>query len=143
MSDCGSLNHLIRIVLENCGAIHFMRDLTRGGLVTVLNELAAMTGSGITINESSVPVDEPVRGLCEMFGFDPYYLANEGKVLIVVGNGEEEKVLEILRAHPLGPESEIIGEIVPDSKNLVILNTSIGGRRILDMPSAQQLPRIC
>ena len=78
-----------------------------------------------------------------MLGFDPFYLANEGKVLIVVADGEEEKVLEILRADPLGKESAIIGEIVHDSNNLVILNTSIGGRRILDMPSGQQLPRIC
>ena len=143
ISDCASLNHLIKKVLDKCGEIHFMRDLTRGGLATVLNELVAMTGSGITIDESSVPVEDPVVGLCEMLGFDPFYLANEGKVLIIVGEGEEEKVLEIMRADPLGKQSEIIGEIVPDSKNLVILNTSIGGRRILDMPSAQQLPRIC
>jgi hydrogenase expression/formation protein HypE len=143
MSDCASLNHLIRNVLENSKAIHFMRDLTRGGLATVLNELASITASGIYVNESSVPVEDPVKGLCEMFGFDPFYLANEGKVLIVVGDGEEGKVLEIMRADPLGKQSEIIGEMVPDGKNLVILNTSIGGRRILDMPSAQQLPRIC
>ena len=143
MSDCASLNHLIRNVLEKSRAIHFMRDLTRGGLATVLNELVDMTGSGISIDESSVPVEDPVKGLCEMLGFDPFYLANEGKVLIIVGEGEEEKVLEIMRADPLGKQSEIIGEIVPDSNKLVILNTSVGGRRILDMPSAQQLPRIC
>ena len=143
ISDCASLNHLIRNVLENSREIHFMRDLTRGGLATVLNELTSIALSGISINEPSVPVEDPVKGLCEMFGFDPFYLANEGKVLIVVGNGEEEKVLEIMRADPLGRESEIIGEIVPDSKKLVILNTSVGGSRILDMPSAQQLPRIC
>jgi hydrogenase expression/formation protein HypE len=143
ISDCASLNNLIKKVLETSGEIHFMRDLTRGGLATVLNELAAMSLSGISINESSVPVEDPVKGLCEMLGFDPFYLANEGKVLIVVADGEEEKVLEIMKADPLGKESAVIGEIVPDSKNLVILNTSIGGRRILDMPSAQQLPRIC
>jgi hydrogenase expression/formation protein HypE len=120
-----------------------MRDLTRGGLATVLNELSSITVSGISVNESSVPVEDPVKGLCEMFGFDPFYLANEGKVLIVVGDGEEDSVLEIMRADPLGKQSEIIGEIIPDSKSLVILNTSIGGRRILDMPSGQQLPRIC
>jgi hydrogenase expression/formation protein HypE len=142
-SDCASLNHLIGNVLENCGSVHFMRDLTRGGLATVLNELSSVTVSGISVNESSVPVEDPVKGLCEMFGFDPFYLANEGKVLIVVGDGEEENVLEIMRADPLGKQSEIIGEIVPDNKSLVILNTSIGGRRILDMPSAHQLPRIC
>jgi hydrogenase expression/formation protein HypE len=143
MSDCSSLNHLIRKILGNSNAIHFMRDITRGGLATVLNELASMSGSGIIINESSVPVDEPVKGLCEMLGFDPLYLANEGKIVIVVGGGEEEKVLEIMRSDPSGKQSQIIGEIIPDKKNIVILNTIIGGCRILDMPSAQQLPRIC
>ena len=142
-SDCAPLNHMIRIVLENCRSVHFMRDLTRGGLAAVLNELSAMTGSGIIINESYVPVDDPVKGLCEMFGFDPFYLANEGKILIVVGDEEAEKVLQILRAHPLGKQSAIIGEIVPEKKNIVIINTSIGGKRILDMPSGQQFPRIC
>ena len=92
-SDCASLNHLIRSVLQNCKEIRFMRDLTRGGLATVLNELAGMIGSGITIDEASVPVDDPVKGLCEMLGFDPLYLANEGKVLIVVGAGEEKRCL--------------------------------------------------
>jgi hydrogenase expression/formation protein HypE len=143
ISDCASLNHMIRDVMEKSRSVHFMRDLTRGGLAAVLNELAAMTGSGIIINESSVPVDDPVKGLCEMFGFDPLYLANEGKILIVVGTEEAEKVLQVLRADPLGKQSAIIGEIVPESKNMVILNTSIGGKRIVDMPSGQQLPRIC
>jgi hydrogenase expression/formation protein HypE len=88
-------------------------------------------------------VDEPVKGLCEMLGFDPLYLANEGKVLIVAGAGEENKVIEILRSDPLGKYSEIIGEIVKDKNELVVLNTSVGGRRIVDMPTGDQLPRIC
>jgi len=120
-----------------------MRDLTRGGLAAVLNELTAMTGLGIVISESSVPVDDPVRGLCEMLGFDPLYLANEGKVLMVVGDDDSEKVLEILRAHHLGKQSAIIGEIAPEKNKTVIIQTSVGGKRILDMPSGQQLPRIC
>ena len=142
-SDCASLNHLIHSVLQNCKEIHFMRDLTRGGLATVLNELAGMIGAGITIDEASVPVDDPVKGLCEMLGFDPLYLANEGKILIVAGAGEETRVLDILRSDPLGKYSEIIGEIVPDKKKLVVLNTSVGGKRIIDMLSGLQLPRIC
>jgi hydrogenase expression/formation protein HypE len=142
-SDCASLNHLIQRVLQNCKEIRFMRDLTRGGLATVLNEFAGMTGFGIRIEEISVPVDDPVKGLCEMLGFDPLYLANEGKVLMVVGAGEEAKVLDILRSDPLGKQSEVIGEIIPDKCNLVVLNTTAGGSRILDMPSGQQLPRIC
>jgi len=142
-SDCASLNHLIKRVLQNCKEIRFMRDLTRGGLATVLNELTGMIGMGITLNEDSIPVDEPVKGLCEMMGFDPLYLANEGKVLIVAGAGEEKRVLDILRSDPLGKYSEIVGEIIPDKRKFVILNTSIGGKRILDMMSGLQLPRIC
>jgi hydrogenase expression/formation protein HypE len=143
ISDCASLNHLIKRVLQNCNEIHFMRDLTRGGLATVLNELTGMTGLGIAIDEDSVPVEDPVKGLCEMLGFDPFYLANEGKVLIVAGAGEEKRVLDILRSDPLGKYAEIIGEIIPDKRNIVVLNTSVGGKRILDMLSGQQLPRIC
>jgi hydrogenase expression/formation protein HypE len=142
-SDCVSLNHLIKKVLDECDEIHFMRDITRGGLATVLNELTQMILSGIVINESSVPVEEPVKGLCEILGFDPLCLANEGKVLFVVGVNEHKKVLDVLRSEPLGKYSEIIGEVVENHRNLVVLNTSIGGRRILDMPSGMQLPRIC
>jgi hydrogenase expression/formation protein HypE len=143
ISDCASLNHMINSLLENCKKICFMRDLTRGGLATVLNELAGMIHSGIILNEQSIRVDDPVKGLCEVLGFDPLYLANEGKVLIVVGAGEEIRALDILRSHPLGKYSEIVGEIIPDKRNFVVLNTSIGGKRMLDMLSGQQLPRIC
>ena len=143
VSDCASLNHLIRTVLDESDEVHFMRDLTRGGLATVLNELTQMINMGITINESTVPVDEPVKGLCEILGFDPLYLANEGKVLFVAANAEYKKILNLLRSHPLGKYSEVIGEIAHDNRNLVLLNTIIGGKRILDMPSGIQLPRIC
>lgn len=143
VSDCASLNHLINKVLQNCKEIRFMRDLTRGGLATVLNELASMINFGIVTDETSIPVDEPVKGLCEVLGFDPLYLANEGKVLMVVGAGEEKKVLDILRSDEYGKYSEIIGEVIPDKRSHVILNTIIGGKRILDMLSGQQLPRIC
>jgi hydrogenase expression/formation protein HypE len=143
LSDCSSLNHMIKRVLQNCREIRFMRDLTRGGLATVLNELAGIIRSGISVNEDSIPVDEPVRGLCEILGFDPLYLANEGKVLFVAGAGEELKVLDILKSDPFGRNAEIIGEIIPDKKAKVILNTSAGGKRILDMLTGQQLPRIC
>jgi|SRR5664280_62183 len=142
-SDCASLNHLIHKVLQNCKEILFMRDVTRGGLATVLNELAGMIRCGIMVNEASIPIDDQVRGLCEMLGFDPLFLANEGKVLIAVRAGEENRVLEILRSDPLGKYSEVIGEIITDKKELVVLNTSVGGKRIIDMPSGMQLPRIC
>jgi hydrogenase expression/formation protein HypE len=102
-----------------------------------------MISSGIVINESSVPVEEPVKGLCEILGFDPFYLANEGKVLFVAGEEEHEKLLRLLQMQTLGKYSMVIGEITENDRNMVILNTSIGGRRILDMPSGTQLPRIC
>jgi hydrogenase expression/formation protein HypE len=117
--------------------------VTRGGLATVLNELAGMIRCGIMVNEASVPVDDQVRGLCEMLGFDPLFLANEGKVLMVVSAGEENKVVEILKSDPLGSYSEVIGEIIADKRELVVLNTSVGGKRIIDMPAGIQLPRIC
>ena len=142
-SDCASLNHLIRNILDECCEVHFMRDLTRGGLIVVLNELAQMIGSGIVIDESAVPVEEPVKGLCEILGFDPFYLANEGKILIVTSNEEHQKVLQIMRSSTLGKKAEVIGAIVENNKNMVVLNTSVGGRRILNMPSGLQLPRIC
>jgi len=142
-SDCASLNDLIGMVLNECNEIHFMRDLTRGGLTAVLNELAHMISSGIAVNETSVPVEEPVRGLCEIMGFDPFYLANEGKVLFVAGQEEHEKLLDILHSHPLGKYSEVIGEVTENNRNMVILNTSAGGKRIVDMPSGLQFPRIC
>jgi hydrogenase expression/formation protein HypE len=143
VSDCASLNHMTGSVLKNCKGIRFMRDLTRGGLATVLNELAGMIKSGIAVNEAAIPVDDPVKAICEMLGFDPLYLANEGKVLFVVGAGEESRVLDILRSDPLGKNSEIIGEIIADKRSQVVLNTSAGGKRFLDMLSGQQLPRIC
>ena len=142
-SDCAALNHLIASVLESGSEIRFMRDLTRGGLATVLNELAGMISMGIYLNESSVPVDDPVRGLCEMLGFDPLYLANEGKVLLVAGSDDAQRIVRILRADPLGRSAEIIGEILPEKRAHVVLKTSIGGERILDMLSGTQIPRIC
>jgi hydrogenase expression/formation protein HypE len=143
ISDCASLSNLIRSILNECKGVNFMRDVTRGGLAVVLNELAQMTRTGIAVNEDSIPVEEPVRGLCEILGFDPLYLANEGKVLIVATEAEHRKVLDVMLTDPLGKNSEVIGEVVNNKGNAVILNTSIGGRRLLDMPSGMQLPRIC
>lgn len=142
-SDCAALNHMIAAVLNNCSKVCFMRDLTRGGLGGVLNELTEIIGKGIAINESAIPVDEPVRGVCEILGFDPIYLANEGKILIVCSRGAETKVLNLLMKDPLGKDSAIIGEVTGDKGGKVIINTASGGRRILDMPSGVQLPRIC
>lgn len=143
LSDCASLNHLTKKLLDECSRIRFMRDLTRGGLAGVLNELSSMCRRGIIIEEIFLPVDEPVRGACEMLGFDPLYLANEGKFLIVADKNEAMKVLDILKSDPLGRNAAVIGEIDFVEKGKVILKTVSGGRRIVDMPEGAQLPRIC
>ncbi len=143
LSDCASLNGMTSRLLRKSAGVHFMRDLTRGGLAVVLNELASMTGMGISLNEGSIPVDPPVRGLCEIMGFDPLYLANEGKILFVVNRNESDNVIDILRKEPEGRQASVIGDIVSENGSRVILDTVIGGRRILDMPSGIQLPRIC
>jgi hydrogenase expression/formation protein HypE len=143
VSDCASLNHMIQSVLAKCNKVHFMRDLTRGGLSAVLFELAQLSGMGIAVDEAAVPVDDPVRGLCEVLGFDPFNLANEGKVLFVAGKDEKENILDILHTHPFGRKAALIGEITDVNKGEVLLNTITGGIRILDIPSGIQLPRIC
>jgi hydrogenase expression/formation protein HypE len=143
ISDVASLNKMTGRLLEECKGIHFMRDITRGGLATVLNELCDITGKSIVIDEENVPVDEPVRGLCEILGFDPLYLANEGKVLIACDSTEASKALEILRSDPLGRDASVIGRISSGERKIVVLNTITGGRRIIDYRSGLQLPRIC
>ncbi len=143
MSDCASLNGLIENVLEKSEGIKFMRDATRGGLATVLCELAEQKNIGIELNETDIPVKEEVRGVCELLGFDPLYIANEGKVVIIVKNENAKEVLEIMKKHPLGKESRIIGELKDINPGLVWLNTQIGGKRLVDKLSGEQLPRIC
>ena len=142
-SDCACLNHLIKNALDVTENIHFMRDATRGGLATVLCELAKNKNFGIEINEETLPVNENVRGMCELLGFDPLYVANEGKVVMVVGKEDAEKVLATLRKNDLGKDAAIIGEVVDEHKGKAWLTTGIGGRRIIDMLAGEQLPRIC
>ena len=120
-----------------------MRDATRGGLATVLCELAEKHNLGIELTEDLIPVQESVRGLCEIFGFDPLYMANEGKVVMIVGKDDAEKVLGILNTDELGKNAVIIGEITGSNKGMVVMNTGIGGKRIIDMLAGEQLPRIC
>jgi hydrogenase expression/formation protein HypE len=143
ISDCAPLNRMIQEVLAKTYGVKFMRDLTRGGLAGVLNELADICGRSIIVNESMIPVDEPVRAVCEMYGFDPMYLANEGKVLFVCSPAESEKIVRILSGNCYGKQSAIIGEIAEKQRSMVIMNTSTGGSRIIDMPSGGILPRIC
>jgi len=142
-SDCACLNHLIADALNASEKVNFMRDATRGGLATVLCELAEHNHLGVEINEDTLPVKENVRGICELLGFDPLYVANEGKVLMVVDKDDAEKVLSVLKSNELGREAVIIGEVVEEHKGKAWLTTGIGGRRIIDMLAGEQLPRIC
>lgn len=142
-SDCACLNTLIHDATAHCHQIRFMRDATRGGLGTVLAELVKDKPFGLKTDETKIPVSNNVRGLCEMLGFDPLYVANEGKVVMVVGADEAEEVVERLKANPLGAEAAIIGEITHDHAGTAWLETWVGGKRIIDMLSGQQLPRIC
>lgn len=142
-SDCASLNHLIAEVFEVTGQVKFMRDATRGGLATILCELAESRKLGFEIDESKVPVKENVRGICELLGFDPIYVANEGKVLMIVGKEDADQVLTTLKLNELGKEAAIIGEVVDEHRGKAWMTTGIGGRRIIDMLAGEQLPRIC
>jgi hydrogenase expression/formation protein HypE len=142
-SDCQPLNGLIEAILQVCPDVRAMRDATRGGLATVLNEFAQSAGVGIRINEDVLPIQEEVAGLCELLGLDPLYLANEGKLVVVVPRSRAEIVLQTMQNHPLGKESQIIGEAIAHPPGIVLLKTAFGTERILDMLSGDQLPRIC
>lgn len=142
-TDCASLNHLIESVLTSSNGVRFMRDATRGGLATVLCELATERDFGIELHEASIPVNPQVDGFCEMFGFDPLYMANEGKVVMVVAEEDCDAILEIMKSNPLGVHSAVIGELSNDHPSKVVMHTPVGGKRMVDMLTGEQLPRIC
>lgn len=142
-SDTASLNHLVAAMLQASPGIHVLRDPTRGGVASSLNEIAESSGVGIRIDENKIPISEPVRGACEILGLDPLYVANEGKLLAFVSREDAELVVSVMRKHPLGKDSVIIGEVVKDHVGTVIMKTSIGGSRVVDVLSGEQLPRIC
>jgi hydrogenase expression/formation protein HypE len=142
-SDCQPLHGLVAAMLAACQDIHCLRDATRGGVATVLNEFATSSRVGIRINETAVPVNETVRGACEILGLDPLYLANEGKLVAVVPATHAAAVLAAMRAHPAGRDAAIVGEITAEPVGNVILATAFGGHRMVDMLVGEQLPRIC
>jgi hydrogenase expression/formation protein HypE len=142
-SDCASLAGLTQTLLEVCPRIRCMRDPTRGGLSSALHELATGSRVGVKIDESSIPVREEVRGACEMLGFDPLYVANEGKLIAVVPAEEAEGALAAMHAHPLGKNAACIGQVVAEHPGMVILRSLVGGERVVTLLTGEQLPRIC
>lgn len=142
-SDTAPLNDLVEVMLKVSKNIHVLRDPTRGGLATSLNEIASKAATGILIHEDKIKINNDVKAACELLGLDPLYIANEGKLVCFVSPEDADNLLNIMRAHPLGKDSEIIGDVTNEYRSKVVLKTSIGTKRILDLHNVEQLPRIC
>ena len=143
MSDTAPLNHMVQQMLAAGQGIRVLRDPTRGGVGTALNEIAEQSNIGVRIHENRIPMKKEVAAACELLGFDPLYLANEGKLLAFVSAEDADAVLAAIKTNPYGKDAAVIGEVVEDHIGKVILNTRIGGMRIVDMLAGEQLPRIC
>src|SRR5262249_25417926 len=141
-SDSAPLGDLVRAMLEVCPTIRCMRDPTRGGLSSALNELCQASQVGVVLDESSIPLRPEVRGACEILGLDPLYVANEGKLVAIVPPQWADPMVRCMRQNPLGKEARIIGEVVADHPSMVLMETEIGGTRVLDTLFGEQLPRI-
>jgi hydrogenase expression/formation protein HypE len=148
-SDCAALHGLVSAMLDEADAggalegVRVMRDPTRGGVATVLNEIAVRSRAGMLLRENKIPVRDTVRGACEMLGLDPLYVANEGKLVAIVAPEIAERVLSVMQQHPLGAHSCIIGEVIDQPQGMVLMKTSVGGTRVVDVLFGEQLPRIC
>lgn len=143
-SDSAALWPVVELMLNAVGdRVHALRDATRGGVASVLNEMAQSAGVGIVIRETSIPVREDVKGACEILGFDPLFVANEGKFVAFVAPEACEEVLAVMKSHPLAAEARVIGEVVATHSGMVRLRTVLGGSRLVEMMSGEQLPRIC
>ncbi|MBU3914176.1 hydrogenase expression/formation protein HypE [bacterium] len=143
LTDSAPLNKLVEAILEASNEVRVLRDPTRGGIAATLNEIAEAAGKGIFLYEESIPIDKQVKAVSSMLGLDPLYIANEGKLLAIVGKDSADKVLSVMRSRPEGRESAIIGRVVSEYKGKVVMKTTIGTKRVVDMPSGEQLPRIC
>jgi hydrogenase expression/formation protein HypE len=142
-SDSAALHGMVEQLLAATGEVHCLRDLTRGGLSSALNEIARQAAVGMRLDQDAVPVRDEVRGACELLGLDPLYVANEGKLVAFVAPEGADAALAALRAHPLGSQAAEVGEVLADDPGLVLLRTSIGTTRVLDLLTGDQLPRIC
>ncbi|MGE5405380.1 MAG: hydrogenase expression/formation protein HypE [Candidatus Saccharibacteria bacterium] len=143
VSDCAAMHRVGKVARSYESAIKCMRDPTRGGLATVLNELASQSGMGLLVRESDIPVSKVVQGACDMLGMDPLYMANEGKMVIIVAPEKADAVLEELKKLPEASKAAIIGEIMDDPAGMVLIETELGAQRILGMLEGEHLPRIC
>jgi hydrogenase expression/formation protein HypE len=143
LSDTAPLHGLVNGMLEVTSSIRCLRDPTRGGVATTLNEIARQSNVGIEIHERTIPVREDVKGACELLGLDPLYVANEGKLVAIVDPDDAERVVARMREHRDGKEAQIIGEVVTEHPRMVVMRTGIGGARIVDLLTGEQLPRIC
>ena len=142
-SDSASLHDLTRVMLAECPSICWMRDPTRGGLSSTLNELADASNIGVKLHEAAIPVRPEVQAACAILGLDPLYVANEGKLVVVVPPRDADRLLAVMRGHPLGRNAARIGEVVDDHCGMVIMRSFIGGERVVTMLTGEQLPRIC
>jgi hydrogenase expression/formation protein HypE len=142
-SDTAPLGGLVDAMLDVTPDLHTLRDPTRGGVATALNEIAAASGTGVLLHEHAVPVPEPVASACGFLGLDPLYVANEGRLLAFVPRSHADAVLAAMRAHPLGAQAAVIGECVTEHPGMVVARTRFGGTRVVDLPLGEQLPRIC
>jgi hydrogenase expression/formation protein HypE len=142
-SDTAALNGLVHEILKACQDVHVLRDPTRGGVSSALTEIARSAGVGVHLDEASIPISEEVKGACEILGLDPLYVANEGKLLAIVPPEEAEGALAAMHRHSLGKEAAIIGEVVSDHPGYIVMKTRVGGMRVVDLLSGEQLPRIC
>jgi hydrogenase expression/formation protein HypE len=143
VSDSAPLNGLVQSMLAAFPDIHVLRDPTRGGVASALNEIAKASRTGMRLREEAIPVRDAVRAACELLGLDPLYVANEGKVLAIVPPEGADAVLQAMRVHPLGKDAVVIGEVTERHPGTVIQETRVGGHRVVDMLSGEQLPRIC
>ncbi|MCF6209609.1 MAG: hydrogenase expression/formation protein HypE [Gammaproteobacteria bacterium] len=142
-SDSAALHGLVAAMVGAVPGIHCLRDPTRGGLATTLNELACQSGIGMRLQETAIPIKPAVSDACELLGLDPLYVANEGKLIGICPGADAERLLAVMRAHPLGRQAAIIGEVVEDPDGFVQMETAFGGSRIVDWLAGEQLPRIC
>ena len=143
VSDCAPLSSLVKDMTAASKNIHALRDATRGGLASILFELARVSKTNINIYENKIPVKKEVLGICQFLGLDPLYIANEGKMVAFVDRKDADKVLRAMKKNKYGKDSQIIGEVTEKGKGLVILITELGTKRILDLQYSEQLPRIC